>query len=129
LSFGKTSSVSKWGFQLETHSALGFGSETICPSWEIGEAIPSFHLQILAVWFEDLHWGKNLLQIWEERAIWGVWPRFWSVEAELLLVGAEFPLPGRIPLQLDGYICWGNVISLWGLRVTHAGRVSIQSAA
>jgi hypothetical protein len=32
---------------------LGFGSETICPSREIGEAIPVFHLQVLALWFRE----------------------------------------------------------------------------
>jgi hypothetical protein len=30
-------------------SVLGFGSETICPSREIGEAIQGSHLQVLAL--------------------------------------------------------------------------------
>ena len=43
------------GFPLETPFVLGFGSETICPSREIGEAIPAFHLQVLRSSFEKIH--------------------------------------------------------------------------
>jgi hypothetical protein len=37
------------GFSWKPTSVLGFGSETICPSREIGEAIQDSHLQLLAL--------------------------------------------------------------------------------
>jgi hypothetical protein len=43
--------VSKRGFQLETHSALGFGSETICPSRGISDS--AVKLSALAVELEN----------------------------------------------------------------------------
>jgi hypothetical protein len=46
--------VSKQGFQLETHSALGFGNETICPSRGISDS--AVKLSALAVRLEKSSW-------------------------------------------------------------------------
>jgi len=49
---------------------LGFGSETICPSREIGEAIPAFHLQVLSSGFGRIHRRRIIiLRFGKERAI------------------------------------------------------------
>jgi len=45
------------GFSWKPILVLGFGSETICPSREIGEAIPAFHLQVLLLRLEKIRWS------------------------------------------------------------------------
>jgi hypothetical protein len=72
--------VSKRGFQLETHSTLGFGSETICPSRGISDSAVKlsalavelekpfrfFICRELALWFEDLQCGRHFICRFEE---------------------------------------------------------------
>jgi hypothetical protein len=61
------SSVSYEGFNWKPISALGFGSETIYPSREIGEVILASHLQVLALWFEESSLRKEYHCSFEER--------------------------------------------------------------
>jgi hypothetical protein len=54
---------------LETHLVLGFGSETICPSREIGETIPVFHLQVVGIVIQgDLSEKDFIFSFGEEKA-------------------------------------------------------------
>jgi hypothetical protein len=49
IEFWRRAQRASEGFSWKPISVLGFGSETICPSREIGEAIPVSHLQVLAL--------------------------------------------------------------------------------
>ena len=75
LGFWRRARWANEGFSWKLISALGFGSETICPSREIGEAIPDFHLQVLALHFRgDLLEKTSFSNLRRERAfLFGTW--------------------------------------------------------
>jgi len=113
IEFGRRARRASEGFSWKPISVLGFGSETICPSREIGEVILTSHLQVLALWFEDLHCGKKFICRFE--GVRAISPGTSEEFGHFSLSWVCPPMPGSV-LSFVGGIC------IIQSRVSIAGR-------
>jgi hypothetical protein len=109
--------VSKRGFHLETHSALGFGSETICPSRGISDSVVK--LSALAVELEKpfrvlicRYWHCDPRRFIEEEFSISVWKNRGRFLWHVWSVGRPFEL-GAFSSSLAVCFYWGRLLHIF----------------